>query len=269
MTEKRLDYNVVTNGRSKEWAVFFHGIGGNHRIFYKQIDMFKQHYNLLFIDLPGHGNSPALPSNQGVLPATTAMVLELLDDLKIESAHFIGISLGTIVMQHIAIHYPNRVASMVLAGAVNRWLKWGELLGRLVLSRWLRNILPYMLPYIVFAYLLMPNNNHKQSRDIFIREAYKLGKQSYHHWAFVLLYSYKTYDQLIKSSNAIPKLYISGEEDHMFIKGITSYVKAEKNAELHLIETCGHVCNIEKHMEFNHQALQFIQRNKRPIGRVS
>ena len=71
----------------------------------------------------------------------------------------------------------------------------------------------------------MPKNNHKKSREIFIREANKLGKQSYLRWSFVIRDAYKIYNELSKVNNEIPKLYICGDEDHMFIKGIKSYVK--------------------------------------------
>ena len=59
-------------------------------------------------------------------------------------------------------------------------------------------------------------------------------------------------------SNKIPKLYVSGEEDYMFLKGIKSHVEREKGSELYIIKECGHVCNIEKSFEFNRVALDFI-----------
>lgn len=253
-----INYKTYTHEYSKDWIVFFHGIGGNYTIFKRQIDIFKEHYNLLFIDLPGHGNSPDLGVNDETLTTTCEMINSLLDKLNIKDAHFIGVSLGTILMQYMSIKYPDRIKSMVLAGAVGKWLKWGELIGKLSLSFLFRNLLPYMIPYIIFAHILMPQKNHKRSRDIFIREAHKLGKVSYLRWAFVLRDAYKIYEDLNQYENGIPKLYISGDEDHMFLKGIKSYVRKEKGSELYIIKKCGHVCNIEKSSEFNRIALDYI-----------
>ena len=96
-------------------------------------------------------------------------------------------------MQYISINYPDRAKSMIFAGAVGRWLKWGELIGKLTLSFILRNLLPYMIPYVTFAYIIMPKKSQKRSRDIFLKEAHKLGKDSYLRWAFVVRDAYKIY----------------------------------------------------------------------------
>ncbi len=38
-------------GKEHDWVVFLHGLGGNSNIFYKQIDEYKKHFNLMFVDL--------------------------------------------------------------------------------------------------------------------------------------------------------------------------------------------------------------------------
>ena len=79
------------------------------------------------IDLPGHGDSSDLPREEvNTLCAASKLVIDISDKEKIQSAHFVGVSLGTIFMQYLAIHFPNRIQSMVLAGAVAKWRKWGK-----------------------------------------------------------------------------------------------------------------------------------------------
>ncbi|SOC41433.1 alpha/beta fold hydrolase [Ureibacillus acetophenoni] len=264
-----LYYETITNHAHKEWIVLFHGLGGNCSIFYKQIPTLKEQYNLLLIDLPGHGESSNLPSEEAnTLYATSKLVIDILDKENIESAHFVGVSSGTILMQYLAMHFPNRIQSMVLAGASGKWRKWGEILGKTTLAKGIRNLLPYKLPYVTFAYILMPKVNHKKSRGIFIREANKLSKQSYLRWAFVIRDSYKIYNELSKLTNEIPKLYICGNEDHMFIDGIKSHVQNEKNSNLYIIDKCGHVCNIEKPLEFNQLTLDFIKNQSTQLPSV-
>ena len=49
-----LKYEILDNNK-EEWVVFIHGIGGSTKTWEKQIDAFSEKYNLLLLDLPGHG----------------------------------------------------------------------------------------------------------------------------------------------------------------------------------------------------------------------
>ena len=49
-------------------------------------------------------------------------ILDVLDYLKIEKAHFIGISLGTMLIRQLAETNPERFHTMLLAGVVIRVL---------------------------------------------------------------------------------------------------------------------------------------------------
>ncbi|MGP4075457.1 alpha/beta fold hydrolase [Halobacillus sp. K22] len=253
-----LNYEAYINSQDKDWIVFFHGFGGNYSIFNRQIEHFKPDYNLLFVDLPGHGKSPDLTNDENILDFTSRKVVELLDRLHINRVHLIGVSLGTIVIQDMAMKFPERIKSMVLSGAVGRWLWWGETLGKIVMSFPIRHMLPYMVPFVSFAHILMPKRNHKKSRDFFIKEALKLGKNSYLRWLFIVKDAHQIYSKLKQQVNKIPKLYISGAEDHMFLKGIVKHARKEEAAELTILEKCGHVCNIEKSSQFNLISRDFV-----------
>ena len=52
-----INYNVYKNSVSKEWVTFVHGAGGSSSIWYKQIRDYKKHFNVLLLDLRGHGKS--------------------------------------------------------------------------------------------------------------------------------------------------------------------------------------------------------------------
>ncbi|WP_144277129.1 alpha/beta fold hydrolase, partial [Chlorobium sp. KB01] len=81
------------------WVVFVHGAGGSSSIWFLQIKEFIRYFNVLLVDLRGHGRS------KGMLPHKderhydfediTRDIIEVLDSLNIRKAHFIGISLGT------------------------------------------------------------------------------------------------------------------------------------------------------------------------------
>ncbi|MFL2598998.1 MAG: alpha/beta fold hydrolase [Flavobacteriaceae bacterium] len=50
-----LKYSIYKNKDSSNWVTFIHGAGGSSSIWYKQIRTFSKKFNLLLIDLRGHG----------------------------------------------------------------------------------------------------------------------------------------------------------------------------------------------------------------------
>ena len=241
-----------------EWVVFLHGLGGNSNIWYKQVEAFKKHYNLLFIDLRDHGGSvnykPEVPDYTPELLSKD--VVKVLDGLSIEKAHFAGISLGSIILHAMHIYAPGRMKSMILAGAIIRFTPAAKVILRT--GNLLKSVVPYMWLYKTFAWILMPKKHHKKSRDIFIKEAKKLRQKGFIKWYRFTANVGVIYPQVDTKKDAIPKLYIMGDQDYMFLGPVQEDTVADEAADLHVIASCGHVCNIEKYAEFNQQALQFL-----------
>ena len=115
-----INYTVYENKSNSQWVTFVHGAGGSSSIWFRQIRDFHKQYNILLLDLRGHGDSkPAKEGKQQyTFSALANDILEVLDELKIEKSHFVGISLGTILIRQLAELYPNRVQSMILGGAI-------------------------------------------------------------------------------------------------------------------------------------------------------
>ena len=106
------------------WVVFVHGAGGSSSIWFLQIKEFIRHFNVLLVDLRGHGKSKALAAHKEDrhydFEVITRDIIEVLDSLNIHKAHFIGISLGTILIRNLSEIAPERVSSMVMGGAIIR-----------------------------------------------------------------------------------------------------------------------------------------------------
>ena len=100
-------------GDDKDWVVFIHGAGGSSSIWFQQIKAFRENFNLLLVDLRGHGKSKDFfeqyYNNEYTFESVSHDVLQVLDHLEIEKAHFVGVSLGTIIIRQIAEMAPNRV----------------------------------------------------------------------------------------------------------------------------------------------------------------
>ncbi|AXY00716.1 alpha/beta hydrolase [Vibrio alfacsensis] len=261
MTEPLLFHKSYLHPTSQEWVVFVHGAGGSSSIWFKQIKAYKQHFNLLLIDLRGHGKSnqllKELITSRYTFTAVTQDILKVLDHLKIQSAHFVGMSLGTIIVRNLAELASERVRSMVLGGAVTRLNTRSQILVRL--GNLGKHILPYMWLYKLFAYVVMPQKNQRESRHLFIREAKKLCQNEFKRW-FILAADVNPLMKYFKDRELpIPTLYLMGDRDYMFIKPVKEMVAVHKLSVLREIPNCGHVCNVERPDDFNQHSIEFIK----------
>ncbi len=259
-----LHYTAYRHDTSKEWVTFVHGAGGSSTIWYKQLRDFKKHFNVLLLDLRGHGNSkPNIKdafSDKYTFDSITADIIEVLDYENIEKSHFIGISLGTILIRNLAEKYSDRVQSMVMGGAIMKLNLRSQVLMRLGVI--FKSIVPYIWLYKFFAFVIMPNKNHRESRSLFVREAKKLYQKEFIRW-FKLTSEINPLLRFFRAVDIkIPTFYIMGEEDYLFLPTIKKVVGSHVASTLHVIENCGHVVNVEKPMIFNEQVIKYLQNVK-------
>ena len=209
MSESLLFHKTFTHPTSDEWVVFVHGAGGSSSIWFKQIKAYKQHFNLLLIDLRGHGKSDnilkGLITNRYTFKSVTLDILKVLDHLKIRSAHFVGMSLGTIIVRNVAELAAGRVRSMVLGGAVTKLNTRSQVL--IKLGNLSKHISPYMWLYSLFAYVVMPQKSQKESRHLFIREAKKLCQKEFKRW-FILTADVNPLMKYFKDRSCRSRLFI-------------------------------------------------------------
>lgn len=244
-----LKYDLIDNSKS-EYIVLLHGYGGNSKCFKKQIDTLNKFFNILLIDMHGHGKSSNIHLN--VTHTTTLKNIvddidTLLEELKIKKAHFMGLSLGTIVTNVYAYHYPKKVLSIINAGAV---IKFKPLIkSSLNLIYNLRDKLPHNMFYTLAGHIIMPCKSHKISRDLFVREAKKMNNSDFYAWGRILIDFQDNYS-MDKLNTSIDTLYISGREDYFFIDEVKKYCESY-NRYLYILDDAGHICNIDNYNKFN------------------
>ena len=100
-----------------EDVLFLHGTSGHLEAFSRNIvPHVKAGYRCHAIDALGHGYT-SKPDYQYEIPKYAEHVLRYMDAKRIERAHFAGESLGGWTSGWIAIHHPERVASLQLIAA--------------------------------------------------------------------------------------------------------------------------------------------------------
>ena len=178
---RTLLYHEVVDqaGADAPWLVFVHGAGGSIRTWKYQIEAFQPHYRLLLIDLRDHGFSkdilPEFPEYD--FDIVSDDILAVVDHLGIERAHFVSLSIGSVILQKIDIERPELIDRMVMAGAIfdgSRLMHWFVHSGKL-----LNYILPYRAIYWLFSFIVLPRRNHRLSRWIFRRQSLRLTPGEY------------------------------------------------------------------------------------------
>jgi len=255
-----INYSIYKNNISKEWVTFVHGAGGSSSIWYKQIRDYKKHFNVLLLDLRGHGKSKYNIKNvfesRYTFSSIANDIVEVLKKEKIKSSHFVGISLGTILIRHIAEIYPKMVKSMILGGAIMKLNFRSQFLMKI--GSIFKSVVPYIWIYKLLAFILMPYKNHKESRILFINEAKKLYQKEFIRW-FRLTSDLNPLLKLFRQVElSIPILYVMGSEDYMFLESIKILSKEHKNSKLLVVPGCGHVVNVEKPVFFNIKTIDFL-----------
>lgn len=108
-----LYYEVYGEGES---LMLLHGNGEDGTYFEHQIAYFKEFYQVLVVDMRGHGKSGY---NQVELNFTVfaSDVIALMDERCIQKAHVLGFSDGGNTAIAMAMNYPERMLSLIANGA--------------------------------------------------------------------------------------------------------------------------------------------------------
>lgn len=90
-------------GSAADWEYVTNALGENHRC--------------LAVDLPGHGGSVGLTPETYTVEGATQALLDLLDELEIESPALAGYSMGGRLALYLALRHPRRCAGLFLESA--------------------------------------------------------------------------------------------------------------------------------------------------------
>jgi pimeloyl-ACP methyl ester carboxylesterase len=189
------------------------------------------------------GEEPNVPYTYDDMAAD---VIGLLDALGIEKAHILGVSMGGMIAQTIAINYPSRVWSLISMESTTgdpalpqgKPEVWEVLFSPMPTER------EAHVEYLVNLFRMMDGSKYPSDEQEIRRLAERLYDRGYHpqgmarHVVAGMVSGYRT--EALKSVTA-PTLVIQGSEDPFFpIECGRATAEAVPGAELLIIEGLGH-----------------------------
>ncbi|MBW2942121.1 alpha/beta fold hydrolase [Zhongshania aquimaris] len=102
---------------AQETVIMIHGYSSEKTVWMRFASHFTDKYQVLILDLPGHGETAFDPSLKYDTVSQAQRVVEAMDALGIKRAHIVGNSMGGFIAAQLALRHANRVQSAVLVDA--------------------------------------------------------------------------------------------------------------------------------------------------------
>lgn len=266
--EGMLHYELHYRDEQTPWMVFIHGAGGSLVTWKHQVREFRHLFNLLLIDMRDHGKSkdisPAYDDYD--FEIITDDIIDVLNFLEVDRAHFLSLSLGSIILQKLHERRPEMVHSMIMAGGVFK-ADWKIHLFAHS-GKFLSYFLPFRWIYDMFSLIVLPRKNHQPSRRLFRLQSQKLSPKEFLKWLGLYRDFFKVVKRFYRKKLETASLVVVGSQDHVFIHAAKRFAGKQAHlAQLAIMEGCGHICNIEQARQFNQIVLSFLE--QLDLGRVA
>jgi 3-oxoadipate enol-lactonase len=111
----RLNYQVegAEGARLAPWLILSNSLGTELGMWAPQMPALLKHFRVLRYDTRGHGQS-SVPAGPYTIAQLGGDVIALMDHLKIERAHFCGLSMGGMIGMWLGANEPTRIDRLVL-----------------------------------------------------------------------------------------------------------------------------------------------------------
>ena len=252
-----------------EPVIFLHGHSLDTRMWDPQWDVFAKKYHVIRLDFRGYGKSSDQVEDFNFTHVDD--LITLMDNLKIEKAHIIGLSMGSFIAGDMLAMYPERMLSCIMSsggirsvpgqsvpiseeeknkkrkeieelkkkGIDNYKKEWHKILMSSGGSQRERMSLPL---YQMVKDWSMWQQLHIESRCYYANEAWEELKR--------------------KRSVDVPTLFIRGENEVKYSKNNPNEMKYLPNSKFVIVKDCGHMLNMERPDKFNQIILSFLEELK-------
>ncbi len=241
-----LYYEVIGNTQSDKTLVFLNGLTQSTVSWGLVTPFFVTDYKIILVDFIFQGQSDKV-GDWRTFDTHAQDLLSVLTQLQISNPIVIGISYGSIVAQHFAVNYQNKLSKLILLSTFAHKtayynaieLSWWRALELGGYSLMFDIMLPSVLSEAYFKNPLIPIELMKQTRLDANYDAKAI---------FKLMQATKERNDYRAELQAIsvPTLVIQGEKDVLFPTHLAHDVsKAILNSKFKIIPHVGHTLNLE------------------------
>jgi len=238
--------------KNKETIILLHGSGLSHIVWsLTEQYLSNQNYNVLAIDLPGHGNSEGncLKSIEEI----SDWLEKVFKQLSISELTMIGHSQGCLESLEYSSRYSKRVKNLIFVGGSYRMPVNQDLIDLAVSGDDKAVQLMMKWSYENSKKFIGGNPVEKiinSSRDI--REVLATD--------LIACNNYENGSEALKSINC-PTLFIFGELDKMVnLEKGKKFAELIPNSKTHIIKDCGHMIMFEKAFEMREKITKFLKK---------
>ncbi len=237
------------------------GTGGSCRGWLPlQVPDFSEQHPTLIYDHPGVGGSED-PGGPFSIAGFADDTVGLMDALEIERAHILGVFMGGMVAQEVALRHPDRVSRLILAGTYAR----PDAKRRMLLEQWrelslsgaaIEVMVRERLLWTLQDETLEQTDLIDQMIAFFVRDGSPLSEEVFARQCDACL-NHDTTNRLREIGH--PTLVICGRRDQLTPPQMHRELADEiPNAHLVTINYGGHLVMAESAEQFNHVVLQFL-----------
>lgn len=235
--------------------LLIHGLGSSSRDWENQVEPFSKKYQVIALDLRGHGQSSKPPG-----PYSVRMFAEdteaLIRTLGVAPVHLVGISMGGIVAFELAVHFPELLRSLTVVNSypevrvetfwehLQIWRRYMflELLGMRGTGRMLGK---HLFPY----------SEQAELRKLFVQRWAENDKRAYRE-SLRAIVNWDVEERISKIG--CPVLVVASDQDYMPLEEKKVYIAKIPNAKLVVIEDAHHAVTAERPEQFNAVLKEFL-----------
>ncbi len=260
LPDGRLYYEEQGRG---EPLIFVHGHSLDHRMWREQVDCFSQHFRVVVYDARGYGRSSKQRED---LPFTHCDdLVALMDALRIERAHIVGLSMGGFIVGDLLAMYPERLLSAVMAEghtrstpSINEPMTVDERAAKQASIDRIeeQGLRAYKRGWL--EQLMQGGSRVERIRKPLRRMVNRWdGWQALNHEVHCY-YGREARRRTIERRPAVPTLFLSAQQGVGKRPTPPALIEYLPNARFDVIEDSGHLCNMEQPEVFNQKVWDFL-----------
>ncbi|HTZ79891.1 MAG TPA: alpha/beta hydrolase [Stellaceae bacterium] len=259
----RLYYEEAGTGTP---IVFVHEFAGDHRSWELQLRFFSRRYRCIAYNARGYPPSD-VPADAARYSQDRARddIRAVLDALKLEKAHVVGLSMGGFATLHFGMHYADRALSIVVAGCGYGAEPGKRQQFQAESEQTAKNLQEKGMAEVAPVYAMGPTRVQYLNKDPrgFTEFARQLAEHSTTGSALTLLGVQRMrpslYDlQATLAKMTLPTLVVTGDEDWPCLEPGLYLKRVIPSAALVVIPNSGHVINLEEPALFNQAVADFF-----------